>query len=237
VTIRLGELGIRAVLLDIEGTTTPMAFVHEVLFPFARARVASWFADEANADAGRAIAGRLEAEHAVDREAPGPLTSHADYALWLMERDRKSPALKDLQGLIWEDGYRAGMLRGVVFDDVPPAIRRWRSGACDVAIYSSGSELAQRRLFESIPQGDPSPCVSHFFDTRMGGKKEAASYRKIARTLALPADRVLFISDVTAELQAAAEAGCSVVLSERPGNAPQPDAERFPRIMSFAEVV
>jgi enolase-phosphatase E1 len=237
VTIRLEELGVGTMLLDIEGTTTPIAFVHDVLFPFARARIPAWFADETNRTVRDDIARRLEREHAADTDAPRPFTSAADYALWLADRDRKSPALKELQGLIWESGYQAGLLRGVVFDDVPEAVQCWRREGRKVAIYSSGSELAQRRLFESIPQGDLTPSFARFFDTRVGAKKDAASYRAIARALGTSTDRILFISDVAAELDAARDAGCHVALSVRPGNAPVPDAARFTPIGSFAEVV
>jgi enolase-phosphatase E1 len=100
-----------------------------------------------------------------------------------MDRDRKSPGLKELQGLIWEDGYRAGQLRGVVWQDVPDAMRRWRSAGLRIAIYSSGSELAQRRLFESTAQGDLTPMIAAFFDTRMGGKLAPDSYERISRAL------------------------------------------------------
>jgi enolase-phosphatase E1 len=236
VTIRLGALGIRAVLLDIEGTTTPIAFVHDVLFPFARARVGAWFTD-ADPSTRDDITRKLETEHAADGDAAGPLSSPVTYALSLMDRDRKSPALKELQGLIWESGYQAGLLHGVVFDDVPEAIERWRRDGYDVAIYSSGSELAQRRLFESIPQGDLTPQLSRFFDTRVGAKTDAASYGTIARRLGMRPDTILFISDAMVELEAADRAGCRAALSRRPGNAPVADTTRFPVITSFAEVV
>jgi 2,3-diketo-5-methylthio-1-phosphopentane phosphatase len=153
-----------------------------------------------------------------------------------MDRDRKSPALKELQGLIWEQGYRAGLLRGVVYDDVPEALTRWREGGRDIAIYSSGSELAQRRLFESTAIGDLTPVLSHFFDTRVGAKTDADSYREIARALGQPTQSILFVSDAVAELIAARQAGCHVVLSVRPGNTPQPDGGQFERIHTFAEI-
>jgi len=179
--IALAARGVRVVLLDIEGTTTPISFVHDVLFPYARARIgAEW--------------------HAA------------------MDRDEKSSELKRLQGLIWEQGYRAGELRGEVFPDVAPAIRRWRAAGLRVAIYSSGSELAQRLLFGSTPDGDLTPLIDGFFDTSVGAKKVAASYAEIARRLGCDPREMLFVSDISAELAAAREAGCQVVLSVRPGN-------------------
>ena len=220
----------RAILLDIEGTTTRIAFVHDVLFPFARVRLGAFLERARDTPAVGLVLTLLVAEHLSDRqrgESPPPLelrdgspsrASAVGYLEWLMDRDRKSPALKDLQGLIREDGYRAGALTGEVFPDVAPAIRRWRAAGIDVAIYSSGSELAQRLLFGSTPEGDLTPLLSGFFDTRVGAKSDAASYARIAAALGhTPAD-VLFLSDVTAELDAAREAGADTVLVTRPVN-------------------
>jgi enolase-phosphatase E1 len=248
VTIRLADRGVRVVLLDIEGTTTPIAFVHEVLFPFARRHLRAWIEDHATSPAGRAIVEALRAEHADDeaggRHPPAWRTgtgealevSIAGYAGWLMDQDRKSPPLKRLQGLIWEEGYKAGLLRGIVYADVPGAIARWRDAGIRVAIYSSGSELAQRRLFESTEAGDLTPQLCAFFDTAVGAKVERESYTKIARALGEVPRALLFVSDVTRELTAAASAGCQAVLSVRPGNPPQPDVARFDVVSSFDEI-
>jgi len=159
------------------------------------------------------------------------------YATWLMDDDRKSPALKHWQGLIWEEGYQAGLLHGEVYEDVPPAIRRWRDAGIDVAIYSSGSELAQRRLFASTGHGDLTPLVVGFFDTRVGAKVEPASYLRIAAALGHTPAEVLFVSDVTRELRAAADAGCRTVLSLRPGNPTQPDADAHLQVRSFEDIL
>jgi enolase-phosphatase E1 len=241
---------IRVVLLDIEGTTTPISFVHETLFPFAAARLESWFTGGSSREV-EPIVWALRAEHRVQstsalRSTLPPWSSGTPdaerasalwYARWLMERDSKSPALKALQGLIWEDGYQAGQLRGVVFDDVPSALVRWRDRGVATAIYSSGSELAQRRLFESTPAGDLSALVTAFFDTRVGGKRESESYARIAAALGRTPGEILFISDVVAELDAAAEAGCRTCLSERPGNPVQEGADRHWRATSFDDVL
>ncbi len=238
-TIAPGARGIRAVLLDIEGTTTPIAFVRDELFPYARARLAEFLRDAGRSDEVRAAMRLLAAEHRDDRargDEPPPFPPPVPYLEWLMDRDRKSPGLKRLQGLIWERGYQAGELRGRVFDDVPDAIRAWHGAGLRIAIYSSGSVLAQRRLFESTPAGDLTTCTDAFFDTDVGPKRAASSYTAIARALDLLPAVVLFISDVTAELAAAREAGLPVLLSLRPGNAPQPDAGAFASISSFADV-
>ena len=150
-----------------------------------------------------------------------------------MDRDRKSPALKELQGHIWERGYQEGRLRGQVYPDVPAAIRRWRDAGLVVAIYSSGSELAQRRLFESTEHGDLTPVLSAFFDTRVGPKMESESYTRIAERLGLRPNEILFISDVTKELAAARGAGLAAILSVRPGNPVQPDSDQYEQVQTF----
>jgi enolase-phosphatase E1 len=242
-TIRLTDRHIRVVLLDIEGTTTPIAFVHDVLFPYARTHVRAFLALHGEDADLRRVRDLLVAEHADDlvRDMPpfaSPRTNDAmvAYVEWLMDRDRKSPGLKLLQGDIWEEGYRSGELRGQMFADVAPAIRRWQAAGMRVAIYSSGSELAQRRLFESTSDGDLTPLLSAFFDTRVGAKVDAASYARIATAIGVPASAIVFVSDVTRELAAARESGLQVVLSLRPGNSPQPDKALYDAIESFDEL-
>jgi enolase-phosphatase E1 len=245
VTLPLAERRLAAVLLDIEGTTTPIAFVHDVLFPFARTHLADWLEARSSSAEFNAIVEQLARESAADRARATSVpawdtstltatrASIARYAVALMDEDRKSPGLKLLQGLIWESGYQAGELRGQVFVDVLPALHRWRAAGLRLAIYSSGSELAQRRLFESTPDGDLTPLFDGFYDTGMGGKKESASYLRIVERLRVAAERTVFISDVTAELEAAKGAGLQVILSLRDGNAVQPHAEEYERVLSF----
>jgi enolase-phosphatase E1 len=242
-TNRLADRGVVVVLLDIEGTTTPIAFVHETLFPYARRRVRAFLAAHDDDLDVRRARDLLVAEHAIDLERDAPpfappksIDAMVDYVEWLMNRDRKSPGLKLLQGEIWEQGYRSGELRGLVFDDVAPAIRRWHDAGLRVAIYSSGSELAQRRLFESTADGDLTPLLSGFFDTRVGAKVESASYARIASALGVTPSAMLFVSDVTRELAAAREAGLQVVLSLRSGNATQADRTLYDSIVSFDEL-
>jgi enolase-phosphatase E1 len=239
-----GERGVTAVLLDIEGTTTPIAFVYDVLFPYARRHLRAHLHSAKSSAELAEVVSLLETEHARDRQSGDPppewktttegetLASVEAYARWLMDRDRKSPGLKLLQGHIWESGYRSGELRGQVFADVPNAIRRWRADGLAVAIYSSGSVLAQRRLFESLPEGDLTPLISGFFDTAVGSKTAPESYTAICRALQRPPREVLFVSDVTRELAAAKTAGLQVLLSIRPGNPPQPDADVY-ELMSW----
>jgi enolase-phosphatase E1 len=236
--------GIQVVLLDIEGTTTPIAFVHQKLFSHVRAHLDSFLQGHWTSPEVQQISTQLEGEYSRDRGAAGlpqwPLSdpsqtreSLAHYVRWLMDRDRKSPGLKALQGLIWQNAYSAGELKGEVFDDVPRAMARWHERGLRVAIYSSGSELAQRLLFASTPQGDLTSRIDAFFDTAVGGKREAASYARISQSLDCQPSDILFISDVTAELAAAEEAGCLVMLCVRPGNPSQPDADRYAQVGGF----
>jgi enolase-phosphatase E1 len=240
-TFGLREHGILAIALDIEGTTTPIEFVHNVLFSFARANLHAHLEHLQN-DNDAVMLLRSEWLDDVARgETPPAWPSEsnalagASYVEWLMDRDRKSPGLKLLQGQIWEQGYRAGALRGEVFPDVAPAFHRWRDAGVPVAIYSSGSQLAQRLLFGSTRDGDLTRLISRFFDTTVGAKTSAGSYARIATELTVPADRLVFVSDVVAELDAARTAGCHALLCVRPGNVVQPE-NAFTTIRSLEEI-
>lgn len=237
---------VRVLLLDIEGTTTPVAFVYGVLFPFARAHLRAFLDAEQTSPTVMEILGRLRAEHQQDQargEHPprwiGDITDRAAaaaYAEWLMDRDRKSPALKALQAEIWDIGYRDGRLRGEVFSDVRPALERWTSRGLSVCIFSSGAVPAQRWLFATTNAGDLTGFIRDYFDTAVGPKTEPVSYQRIAAALELPPHALLFISDITRELDAARTSGLHTLLAERPGNAPQPPGAAHPRITSFDDV-
>ena len=231
---------IRTILLDIEGTTTPIEFVHQVLFPYARTRVHDYLAQHADDPEVRADIALLRAEHAAESaQAAGvPPWNPEAYVYWLMDRDRKSTGLKSLQGRIWEAGYESGELKGKgeVYSDVRPALERWRATGKQIAIFSSGSVQAQRNLFANTTAGDLSPLLSGYFDTTTGPKKEAGSYRKIAAALGRrPAD-VLFVSDVAAELDAARAAGMRTALCVRGHDHPHDSPTDHPRIRSFVEL-
>jgi enolase-phosphatase E1 len=233
----------RALLVDIEGTTTPISFVHDVLFPFARAHLRGFLRDERSSEQIRSTLSRLKQEHQRDEQPPpwpggiDDIDAAARYAEWLMDRDRKSPALKSLQGEIWDRGYRDGRLRGAVFDDVRPAFERWTARGFRIHIFSSGSVLAQRWLFATTNAGDLTQFISGYFDTGVGAKTDPDSYRRIAEAVKLQPRALLFISDVTRELDAARTAGVHAWLAERPGNAPSPDGGTYPRITTFDEVL
>jgi len=219
----------RAVLLDIEGTTTPVEFVYETLFPFARQHASEFVEEHLDSQEVRADVDALKEERRADVEkgieppawredSTGSLVeSVVGYVHWLMDQDRKSPALKSLQGKIWEGGYRSGQLRGQVYADVPPALDRWRKQGKRIYIFSSGSVLAQKLIFAHTTEGDLTPYLDGYFDTTTGAKVSAASYQSIAEKIGAPAAEILFVSDVTAELDAAKAAGNRTALCVRPG--------------------
>jgi enolase-phosphatase E1 len=224
VTARLR--GIRGVVLDIEGTTTPVSFVYDVLFPYARSHLREFLASElatSDVEHERALLiAEFEADLRGGESPPDPRRDATlpDYVEWLMDRDRKSPGLKLLQGRIWERGYADGTLVGEVFQDVPPALERWTTAGVEVAIYSSGSVLGQRLLFGHTKHGDLTRYIDVYFDTGVGAKRAQASYVAIAKAMRHEASELLFASDVPQELDAAAGAGMRTVLCVRPGNAP-----------------
>jgi enolase-phosphatase E1 len=234
--------GVRGILIDVEGTTTPVSFVYEVLFPYAAERLEEACARAAEEPAIAAAVALLRQEHEAERQAGGgdglpPFGDGAPYARHLMARDRKSTGLKALQGLIWEEGYRSGRLRGQVFADVPPALAAWRGAGLRLRVFSSGSVLAQRLLFGYSDHGDLTGCFEGYHDTTTGAKREATSYAAIAGAFALPPPAILFLSDLPAELDAAGAAGLLTGLFRRPGNAPLPGPPEHPVYGSFAELL
>jgi enolase-phosphatase E1 len=240
VTSGLRAAGVRRLLLDIEGTTTPIAFVHEVLFPFARARVRGWLeARPWTAPEVIEIADGLRRELEAERGAPaaGPWDLDAVVARVhaLMDRDRKSTPLKLLQGRIWEEGYASGALKGEVYPDVPEALARWASAGIRTGIFSSGSVLAQQLLFRHSTAGDLTPLLSGHFDTAVGAKTDRASYRRIVDRLDAAAPEVLFVSDVTGELDAARDEGLQTRLCVR-APAPPPADGGHAVVTTFADL-
>ena len=219
----------KLILLDIEGTVSPLAFVHDVMFPYARKHAAAWLGAhwghvviaQLARDAGVAsFLNALDAEAAVHR---------------LMNADAKVTGLKQLQGLIWQQGFRNGDLRSTLFDDVVPALGHWHENDREIRIYSSGSIHAQRLFFAHTTAGDLTPHLSGYYDTITGSKREPTSYTAIATDCGLPPNDILFISDLVDELNAAQSAGMMTALALRPGNKPQPENDH-PAITSFAEI-
>lgn len=213
---RAVKIPIRAVVTDIEGTTTAIDFVHKILFPYSRTRITAWLA-----------------EHYTDTELQSYCKQHnisqnisiTDLAHQLIEwidQDLKHPLLKYIQGKIWREGYETGAYQSHFYEDVFPALTQWQAAGLTLCVYSSGSVEAQQLLFQYTPWGDKRNLFSHFFDTAVGAKKEAQSYHNIQQALALPPTQIVFLSDIAAELQAAQSAGWHTVLLMRPGNTPDP---------------
>ncbi|MEK7855208.1 MAG: acireductone synthase [Acidobacteriota bacterium] len=227
----------KAILLDIEGTTTPISFVHETLFPYARERVGKFV--ETHFGSLSAEINELIVESSndasytipVDPTEPGSISAYLEH---LIDQDRKSTPLKSIQGRIWDEGFRSGELVAPIFDDVAASMKGWSGSGKTVAIYSSGSVLAQKLLFAHTNYGDLTPFISNYFDTTTGPKRESSSYASIARNLDIPAAEILFISDVSAELDAARSAGLQTMLSVRPGNAPLEGDPIYNVITTFA---
>jgi len=235
---------VRMVVLDIEGTVSPLAFVHEVLFPFARRELAGFLVRHRDSPAVH----RALEQIALDAGQPPHLAGNppdlavdAVRAGWvthiqgLMDLDAKQTGLKGLQGLIWDEGYRSVELKTVLFDDAVEAIRAWHHAGVRLRIYSSGSIAAQRLFFAHAVRGDLTGCLEGYHDTTTGPKRAVASYRAIADAAGLPASEILFLSDVTEELDAALEAGCRTAWVVRPGNKPG-QTDRHPAIEGFAEI-
>jgi enolase-phosphatase E1 len=250
------RVAVRGILLDIEGTTSSISFVHDVMFPFVLEHLdqflrEQWHRDDVQAacqqvavDAGHASLDSWIADH-NQKQANSSQADNQRLAVELvssevrrlMAADVKATGLKALQGLIWEVGFQSGELQSHVYPDVLPAIRAWREADIDVRIYSSGSIAAQKLFFGHVDgAGD---CLSLFtghYDTTIGSKKESDSYQRIASEWGLrPAD-ILFISDIAAELVAASAAGLQTRASIRQGNTPLPADFAIEQISSFAKV-
>lgn len=224
------------VLLDIEGTTTSISFVFDVLFPYAAATIPGFLAahpGDPEVDAARAAiaADAADAERGLSGDALVNAVVRRQ-----MAGDVKATGLKQLQGLVWRHGYQSGAIKGHVYEDVPVCLRRWREGGRTAAIYSSGSVLAQQLLFRHSIAGDLTPLLAAHFDTTTGPKREAASYAAIAKALGRAPAEVTFCTDIPAEAQAAAAAGMHAVILMRPGNAPIPGGLPFAVHADLAKV-
>ena len=214
--------------MDIEGTTTSISFVHDVLFPYARARMSTFLSKHSE---NKEVAIEVDAL----RSRLG-LSSLADVVSTLdrwMGEDRKETELKSLQGLLWRDGYTSGDFTGHVYPDVRDALSRWKDAGIQLGVYSSGSVAAQKLLFQHSDAGNLDAFFDANFDTRVGHKREKLSYLEIARQLGSPPTEIVFLSDIGAELHAASEAGMSSVQLMRPGNVRD---DRFGYCETFEEL-
>ncbi|SDY95795.1 enolase-phosphatase E1 [Lysobacter sp. yr284] len=227
---------IRAILTDIEGTTSSISFVKDVLFPYARRALPGFVAARGREPNVRKWLDTVAMEHGgvcQDSVIVEVLQG------WIDE-DRKHTALKALQGMIWADGYKSADFTSHMYPDAAPALRQWKDAGLRLYVYSSGSVPAQRLLFGHSDAGDLTELFSGFFDTEVGGKREAASYERIRESIGLPGDEIVFLSDVVEELDAARDAGLGTVLLDRLQDYPQPRegeaTHGHPRATSFDQI-
>ncbi len=234
----------KGILLDIEGTTSSVRFVYDVMFPYVRQHLAEFLEQHGNepetVQACEQIARDTGAASLA--EWTGPVSPEEarrnvkDEVLRLMDGDVKATGLKELQGLIWRNGFLSGQMRAHVYDDVLPALQAWTEARLDIRIYSSGSITAQKLFFGHTEKGDLLPYLRGHYDTTTGPKKEAASYVAIAKDMQQTPPQILFCSDVLAELEAASAAGMQTALVVRPGNAPINESHSHPVLTSFDQI-
>lgn len=217
---------IAALVTDIEGTTSAIDFVHQVLFPYSRQALPEFLRDHRDDPPVAALLVQLRAEIG---EAADPLSTLQQW----IDADRKHTVLKALQGMIWQQGFTSGAFRSHVYPDAVHQLRRWHALGLPLHVYSSGSIQAQQLYFAHTEAGDLGTLFDRHFDTTSGPKREADSYRTIAAELGLPAERLLFLSDVEAELDAAREAGWQTALVAR---AAPPDTSPHPWVSDFDQI-
>lgn len=221
---------IRAIVTDIEGTTSDIQFVHQVLFPYARQHLAAYVRENHTDENVTAALNAVRAESAAPQASLEELiTTLTNY----IDEDRKSPGLKALQGMIWRAGYVEGQFTGHLYPDVLPAFERWQQQGIGLYVYSSGSVAAQKLLFGYSDEGDLTSLFSGYFDTGVGAKREAQSYRNIAEKIGLAPASLLFLSDIYQELDAAADAGWHTVQLIR-GEAD--NASRHHQVNDFSQI-
>lgn len=231
-------------LFDIEGTTTPISFVHEVLFPYSKEKLSDFIfkgkldpkivselitENRKDIQEGFFSAHILGADHVVN------LPTLVSYLQYLIRVDRKSKPLKEIQGQIWKVGYDKGELKSILFPDVPVFFQNLEYRQIQIGIYSSGSVEAQKYIFKHSKYGDLTKYISFYFDTNVGGKREKKSYEEISRQIKINSNRILFFTDVKEEADAALDANYSVCILDRPGNNPQP-SHSYPTIQNFSNL-
>ena len=232
----------QGILLDIEGTTSSISFVYDEMFPYVRDTLDSYLSENWDSPALVAALDKLAVD--VDQDPKTWLSGTAEQqqqtvakaVIGLMDADVKATGLKELQGMIWMSGFQTGQLVAHLFDEVAECIQEWNASGKDVKIYSSGSIAAQKLFFGHSIAGDLLDQFSGHYDTTIGSKRDADSYRKISQKFDCEAEQIVFISDVVEELDAAKEAGLQTVLSVRPGNKPVSEDHGYLAIKSFAEL-
>lgn len=205
---------IKAILTDIEGTTSAVSFVFDVLFPYAKQHLPAFVRQHAGEPD---VAAQLQAVRNDSAEPDASVDRVIEILLQWIAEDRKATPLKALQGMVWQQGYQAGQLKGHVYPDAVEALKRWHQAGYALYVYSSGSIQAQKLIFGCSEAGDLSGLFSGYFDTTSGPKREEASYRSIASSIGHPAEAILFLSDIVEELDAAQQAGMATCALVRDG--------------------
>ncbi len=223
---------VKAILTDIEGTTSSISFVKDVLFPYAERKIPSFLRRES--DRREVIKILKDVEEIEGKELS--LEEVIKLLLRWIREDKKITPLKELQGLVWEEGYRKGELKGHIYEDAYEKLKEWHEKGIPIYVYSSGSVKAQKLLFSNTPYGDLTYLFSGYFDTNVGNKKDKDSYLRIARKVGLEPEDILFLSDNPQEIEAAAAAGMRVIRFAREGeNEPLPDYPHT-QVRSFREI-
>jgi enolase-phosphatase E1 len=207
-----------AIVTDIEGTTSAIAFVRETLFPYARAALPDFLKNQHQRPEVMLWIKKVAEETHLTKDDLAGIT---DILLQWIDQDRKHTALKALQGMIWVEGYQQGTYKAPVYADADHSLRRWHAAGIPLYVYSSGSVPAQKLFFAHTDHGDLCPLFSGHYDTEIGGKRESASYTRIADAIGIPAADLLFLSDIVEELDAARAAGWQTVLVDRITDYPQ----------------
>lgn len=199
------------ILTDVEGTTTSISFVHDVLFPFSKERLKAFVQENIGKKEVQEALNSTKKTAAEEGQKNLSDSEACELLLKWIKEDRKHPALKSLQGEIWEEGYTSGSIKGHIYPDVLPALKKWKEAGLSLGVYSSGSVKAQHLIFGYSSEGNLRPFFSAHFDTAVGHKREVNSYKNIAEELKLPAEEILFLSDIKEELDAAKSAGMKTI--------------------------
>jgi len=199
------------ILTDIEGTTTSVSFVYEVLFPYFRENIHKTIELKELKSVQEVFSQTIQWVRDTENRTISTPSEIIEVLNQWSQEDKKITPLKTLQGILWEEAYTSGTIQGHVYDDVAPALKRWKEKGIQLGVFSSGSIAAQKLIFGYSVAGDLTPYFSAYFDTSTGGKREAATYQLIAEKLGILASEILFLSDITEELQAAASAGLQTI--------------------------
>lgn len=208
---------VKYILTDIEGTTTSVKFVYDVLFPYFRTHIGELKEMTSNTDVQKAFRQTVELAVSLENKKLSSVDDIINTLYRWSEEDRKITPLKTLQGILWEKGYESGEIKGHVYEDVVPALKNWHEQGLSLGVFSSGSIAAQKLIFGFSEAGDLTRFFSNYFDTTTGGKREMETYPKISEALNLQATEILFLSDIVEELEAAQAAGFQTVQLVRPG--------------------